>query len=186
MIMNTNISHISLALHRALMTKIVNFIRWHLSGKLSSSTPLWGKWGSLTFKGASSSLWTPAICSFNGKCSFKSYCGGLRGSGKFVHTNGSESSRYCTRHVIVAMVHPWSQSLKVKLAFHRRFLFVIKSHIKEKSDRPTTRHCQTLKWNSGCSQIKEQSSDVIRKQAEWTSMLSSEPHTSTLLFVSER
>lgn len=125
----------------------------------------------LTFSGASSSLWTPAICSLSGKCSLRSYCGGLRGSGKFEHTNGSESSRYCTRHVIVAMAYPWSQSLKVKLAFQRSFLFVTRSHQKKgKGQRPTTRRCQHwLIWNWGCtSQIKVQGGDVTRKQTERT------------------
>lgn len=59
-----------------------------------------------TLCGAFSSLWTPAIWLIRGISNLKVYRGGLVGSGKLVLLNGSVSSKNCTLHINVAMVHP--------------------------------------------------------------------------------
>lgn len=56
-----------------------------------------------TFRGASRSLWIPATCSLSGTSSSRVTVRGLRGSGKLVQINGSESSRYWTRHTMEVM-----------------------------------------------------------------------------------
>lgn len=42
-------------------------------------------------------------------------CGGLVGSGKFVLLNGSVSSKNCTLHANVAMIHPYTSILEMSV-----------------------------------------------------------------------
>lgn len=82
-----------------------------------------------TFRGASRSLWIPAICSLSAAFSSRVTVGGLRGSGKFVQINGSESSRYWTRQTMEAMTE-WPRPTAAEsvwetrcwLVRHRRIL----------------------------------------------------------------